>query len=88
MDGTDTMGHRSFPIKDVHPVQPQGRAKIALIKDFLEFGVDVVITDIDTAWLRNPLPFFSRYPHADILTSSGALGCEGAWEWGRGERAM
>uniref|UniRef100_A0A7R9V221 Nucleotide-diphospho-sugar transferase domain-containing protein n=1 Tax=Chlamydomonas euryale TaxID=1486919 RepID=A0A7R9V221_9CHLO len=50
-----------------------GRAKIALIKDFLEFGVDVVITDIDTAWLRNPLPFFSRYPHADILTSSDQL---------------
>ncbi|KAG1675655.1 hypothetical protein FOA52_002364 [Chlamydomonas sp. UWO 241] len=50
-----------------------GRSKIALIKDFLEFGVDVVITDIDTAWLRNPLPFFSRFPTADVLTSSDQL---------------
>jgi len=48
-----------------------GRVKISLIKQFLEIGVDVLISDIDTAWLQNPLPYFSRYPEAQILTSTG-----------------
>jgi hypothetical protein len=48
------------------------RSKIALIQQFLSFeGITIVISDIDTVWMRNPLPFFSRYAQADILTSSG-----------------
>lgn len=50
-----------------------GRVKIALIKQFLELGVTVVISDIDTAWLRNPLPYFAKHPAADILTSTDQL---------------
>ena len=30
----------------------------------------MVISDVDVLWLRNPLPYFQRYPEADILTSS------------------
>jgi hypothetical protein len=33
----------------------------------------VAITDIDALWLRDPTPFFQRYPDADILTSSDEL---------------
>ena len=51
-----------------------GRVKISLIKQFLDIGVDVLISDIDTAWLQNPLPYFSRYPEAQILTSTGMCG--------------
>jgi hypothetical protein len=28
---------------------------------------------VDVVWLRNPIPFFQRYPDADILTSSDML---------------
>jgi hypothetical protein len=33
----------------------------------------VAITDIDVLWLRDPTPFYNRYPDADILTSSDEL---------------
>jgi arabinosyltransferase len=36
-------------------------------------NVTVIISDVDTVWLRNPFSFFKRYPEADILTSSDAL---------------
>ncbi len=47
-----------------------GREKIRLISIFLKLDVSVVIADVDVLWLRNPLPYFDRYPDADILTSS------------------
>jgi hypothetical protein len=50
-----------------------GREKIRLIRVFLQLGVQVVISDVDVMWLRNPLPFFDRFPAADILTSSDHL---------------
>lgn len=54
-----------------HNFHKMGRVKISLIKQFLDIGVDVLISDIDTAWLQNPLPYFSRYSEAQILTSTG-----------------
>lgn len=50
-----------------------GRDKIRLIRDFTKTGTDVLISDIDVAWLRDPIPFFRRYPKADILVSTDNL---------------
>jgi len=52
-----------------------GRAKIKLIENFLRLTGDltVIISDIDTAWLRSPMDFFDKYPTADILTSTDEL---------------
>eukprot|EP00798_Chlamydomonas_sp_ICE-L_P029963 gene29963-18030_t len=71
-----------------------GRFKIALIKqfserdvtmlisdisfktavsNFLELDVTMIISDIDTTWLRDPIPYFQRYPEADVLTSTDEL---------------
>lgn len=36
-------------------------------------GWDVVVADTDTAWLRNPLPYFASKPEPDILTSTDVL---------------
>lgn len=33
----------------------------------------VALSDIDVMWLRDPTPFYQRYPEADILTSSDEL---------------
>lgn len=51
------------------------RFKIKLIKQFLDLDstLTVVISDIDTAWVQNPMPYFDRYPTADILTSTDEL---------------
>lgn len=50
-----------------------GRLKIRLIATFLRLGVTPVISDVDVAWLRDPLPVFRLYPTADVLTSSDHL---------------
>ena len=50
-----------------------GQEKIQLIQTFLGMGFTTFITDIDTAIMRNPFPFFARYPLADILVSSDGL---------------
>ena len=53
-----------------------GRQKIALISRFTDFGVDILLTDVDTAWERDPNEYVQRpeLRHADVLTSSDHLG--------------
>uniref|UniRef100_A0A383W3X9 Nucleotide-diphospho-sugar transferase domain-containing protein n=1 Tax=Tetradesmus obliquus TaxID=3088 RepID=A0A383W3X9_TETOB len=50
-----------------------GRKKISLIAMFLKLDVQVVISDVDVMWLRDPVPFFKRFPDADVLTSTDHL---------------
>jgi hypothetical protein len=33
----------------------------------------VIISDVDVLWLRDPVPFFKRFPDADVLTSTDHL---------------
>lgn len=51
----------------------QGREKIGLVLAFTSMGFDVLVSDVDTVWLRNPLPYMAAYPEADILVSSDSL---------------
>ncbi len=51
----------------------QGREKIGLVLTFTNMGFDVVVSDVDTVWLQNPLPYLANYPEADILVSSDSL---------------
>ncbi len=64
------------------------RFKIKLIRDVLALDVSVVVSDIDTAWVKNPIPYFHRYPEADILTSTDQLGptVQVGAAWGRVDR--
>ena len=50
-----------------------GREKVSLLQMFTRWKLDVVISDVDTVWLRDPLPYLARYPKADILISSDHL---------------
>lgn len=68
----DFFGANEFHFALVAPDIP--RFKIKLIRDVLALEVSVVVSDIDTAWVKNPIPYFHRYPEADILTSSDQLG--------------
>ncbi|KAF8378946.1 hypothetical protein HHK36_028371 [Tetracentron sinense] len=47
-----------------------GREKVILIDAMLPFGYELLMCDTDMVWLKNPLPYFARFPGADILTSS------------------
>jgi hypothetical protein len=51
----------------------QGRKKIKLVQLFTEMNLTVIISDVDTVWMRNPFEYFKRYPEADVLTSSDYL---------------
>ncbi|KAL4515871.1 hypothetical protein Ndes2526B_g00587 [Nannochloris sp. 'desiccata'] len=50
-----------------------GREKISLIQTFTKWGVEVIISDVDTVWLQNPIPYMAKYSEADVLTSSDHL---------------
>ena len=56
------------------------RAKINMIRDMLQLvpEVTVVVSDIDVAWMRNPLPFFQRFP--EVIVTATLLLC-GLWCW-------
>lgn len=56
----------------------QGRKKIKLVQLFTEMNLTVIISDVDTVWMRNPFEYFKRYPEADILTSSDFV----SWTYG------
>ena len=47
----------------------QGRQKIALAKTFTDFGLDLMLCDVDVVWIKDPTHYFSSIPEADILTS-------------------
>lgn len=68
-----------------------GREKINLIHTFTQFGFDVLISDVDTVWLRNPIPYMQKYPEADVLTSSDLLANtvddEGLEKWPQADAA-
>jgi len=50
-----------------------GRKKIDLIRDFTLMGFDILVSDVDTVWMRDPIPYMNKHPAADILTSSDHL---------------
>jgi hypothetical protein len=37
-----------------------GKSKIRIILDTLKLAPAIIVSDIDVAWLRNPLPFLQR----------------------------
>lgn len=58
-------GSRSFHL--------MGRQKVTLLRDFTNMGLSVLLTDVDTTWMRNPLPYFASFTNADLLVSSDTL---------------
>uniref|UniRef100_A0A7C9E571 Nucleotide-diphospho-sugar transferase domain-containing protein n=1 Tax=Opuntia streptacantha TaxID=393608 RepID=A0A7C9E571_OPUST len=50
-----------------------GREKVILIDSILPFGYELLMCDTDMVWLKNPLPYFARFPEADVLTSTDQL---------------
>ena len=58
-----------------------GRKKIELIHLFTKMGFDILVSDVDTAWLKNPLPFIRKFPEVDVLTSSDSLSDFAETEW-------
>ncbi|KAJ8490237.1 hypothetical protein OPV22_011958 [Ensete ventricosum] len=50
-----------------------GREKVLLINALLPFGYELLMCDTDMVWLKNPLPYFARFPEADMLTSSDQI---------------
>jgi hypothetical protein len=47
--------------------------KFQAVQQLLSRGIDVIVADTDTAWVRNPLPALAALPVPDILTSTDVL---------------
>eukprot|EP00850_Spirogloea_muscicola_P010213 SM000059S18690 [mRNA] locus=s59:388939:393964:+ [translate_table: standard] len=50
-----------------------GREKVVIVNAFLSMGYELLMCDTDIIWLQNPLPYFQRWPMADVFTSSDHL---------------
>lgn len=52
-----------------------GSQKPKLVRNFLvERGwASVVLSDVDTTWLRNPEPYLALHPTADVFISTDCL---------------
>lgn len=50
-----------------------GSFKTSLLFEILEYGVHVVLSDVDNLIVRDPRPFFARYPEADVLATADLL---------------
>ena len=70
------MGISAWQEYRVHGDQCMGISIVCMeISAWQEYGVpcSILISDVDTVWMRNPLPFMAQYPQADCLTSSDHL---------------
>ncbi|KAI5083262.1 hypothetical protein GOP47_0003005 [Adiantum capillus-veneris] len=47
-----------------------GREKVILVDHVLSMGFEILMCDTDMVWMKNPLPYFARFPRADVLVSS------------------
>jgi len=65
-EGEWPWGSRSFKALGPH--------KIELIYKCLQWGLEMIITDIDALVLREPFAFMARWPDAGFLTTSDHLG--------------
>lgn len=50
-----------------------GRDKVDIMHAFVSMGFNVILSDVDTVWMRNPLEYFKMYEDADLLSSSDWL---------------
>lgn len=50
-----------------------GSFKTALVAQIIGYGVDVVLSDTDNIIMRDPRPFFARFPRADVLSTADLL---------------
>lgn len=48
----------------------QGREKIRFIRTMLEAGLSPIFSDLDVAWLRNPMPYVRQFWEANVLIST------------------
>ena len=44
-----------------HNTHKLSRQKVALARLFTDFGYDVLLSDVDIVWMRDPQPYFAKY---------------------------
>ena len=57
-----------------------GLVKVQMVLDLARTGVDTLTVDADAIILRDPLPYFRRYPQADVLMSSDHLNATNGYD--------
>eukprot|EP01062_Namystynia_karyoxenos_P074449 TRINITY_DN71334_c0_g1_i1.p1 TRINITY_DN71334_c0_g1~~TRINITY_DN71334_c0_g1_i1.p1 ORF type:complete len:558 (+),score=122.72 TRINITY_DN71334_c0_g1_i1:85-1758(+) len=73
--------------------------RLGIVQALLQQGIDVVMSDVDAVFLRNPLPLLERQKPADVVASPGtwprtlvaawgATPCMGFILWRAGDQAL
>lgn len=50
--------------------------RVAIANRFLHRGIDVLLSDVDAFWLKNPFIDFEKYPKADIIATRASFPVE------------
>ena len=78
LEACRSFGVRSFSME--HSISSFGwGAQIGVIEGLMELGYHVLMSDVDTAWIKNPMPYFEGTPArqaADLLISSDCASCQ------------
>lgn len=48
--------------------------RVFILAQIIDWGFNIIVSDVDVAWLRDPIPFMKAQPHADMLWSH-----DGVW---------
>jgi hypothetical protein len=48
--------------------------RVFILAQIMDWGFNIIVSDVDVAWLRDPLPFLEEHAHADMLWSH-----DGVW---------
>ena len=43
--------------------------KVPAVAEVLSHGFNVILSDVDVMWMRDPLPYFLSFPYVDLLVS-------------------
>lgn len=58
------------------------QARVAIAGRFLDLGLDVLLTDIDAFWLRNPFVDIEAYQASDIIAARASFPAESTKKFG------
>lgn len=48
--------------------------RVFILSQIMDWGFNIIVSDVDVAWLRDPIPLMAEHPHAGMLWSH-----DGVW---------
>ena len=79
-EGAEAMMQKEYKYGDDHYRAATWR-KVVVVSQIVGWGFNVLHSDVDTSWFRDPLPYFlgPRLEHADVAVSTDLISTQVGW---------